>query len=167
MDVPSEKLEHILAFYKPEYRVLITARVEDTDAKGRFAALGSPFMIQPVEHVTAVEAQLCLTQLMYAACSVWAEQGKFGRVIPFDEYLGKMREHVLFVESTLRFSTKLPPNTPFDGKIYNMTLASLCGNYIMTGEAEFGDFSSQRTFVKDAFKGKIKFLFQQYTGSPI
>lgn len=161
MLISNEQLEQILSIYKPEYRMLRTAEVGEAYARATFFVSDNSFMQNPIGHVTGVQTQLCLTQLMYAAGSVWAEQEKFGRVVSFEEYLQLMAENVLFVEATTRFSSQIQPNTLFDGELSEVTMTNGGGLYIMYSPFRFGYFASSKRLVREAFKGDIKFIFRE------
>ena len=64
MKITQETVEKVVALYKPNYRYLKEAEIEFPAVKGRFQ-LGETEYCETLQHLTDVEAQLCLNQLSY------------------------------------------------------------------------------------------------------
>ena len=102
MQVPEAKLDRVLELYKPDCRYLVEATTEYPKAEGRFRMGSTYYATQKVEHMTLIEAQLCLNQLCYSAFGEWLPEGRFDEKVSFDDYLELMKENMFIVESNIR-----------------------------------------------------------------
>jgi len=117
MQVPQAKLDRVLELYKPDCRYLIEATTEHPKAEGKFRMGSTYYATQKVEHMTSIEAQLCLNQLCYSAFGEWLPEGRFDEKVSFDDYLELMKENMFIVESNIRFRKPIPTNGDIQGQI--------------------------------------------------
>ena len=118
MKVPQEFVDKTVAVYYPNYRYLKNAEIEFPVAKGTFQ-LGQTEYMETLQHVTDIEAQLCLNQLSYVffgheiVTGRWPEAGK----LSFDQFLGLRKENMFIVESRKKFHRETDPRIPFSGQM--------------------------------------------------
>ena len=115
MQVPQERLLKVLELYKPECRYLIRADTEHPKANGIFRLGNTYYTSRKLTHITAIEAQLCLNQLCYAAFGEWLPQGRFDQTISFEKFLELMKENMFIVESNIRFRKPIPASEEVNG----------------------------------------------------
>ncbi|MEM7814828.1 MAG: FcoT family thioesterase, partial [Candidatus Aenigmatarchaeota archaeon] len=112
MQVPHETLRRVLELYNPNCRYLVEADVDYPSANGKFI-LGPTAYAQDMKHMTAIEAQLCLNQLCYAAFGVWLPQGMLGPAVKFPDYAALMKENMFIIDSRIRFEKPIPKDAEF------------------------------------------------------
>lgn len=117
MQIPKDKLERVLKIYKPEFRYLVDATTNYPLAEGKFSLGDTYYTTKSLEHMTVVEAQLCMNQLCYATFGEWLSRGTFGHIICFEDYLKLMQENMFVIESNTRFKELIPKNQNIHGKI--------------------------------------------------
>lgn len=117
MQVPQERLKRMLEIYKPDCRYLIGTSIEYPKAEGRFKLGKIFYATRPVEHMTIIEAQLCLNQLCYSAFGEWLPEGRLNERVSFDRFLELMKENMFAVESNIRFRKPIPTNGEIQGQI--------------------------------------------------
>src|SRR5574342_456781 len=110
IEVSKEKLDRILALYTPNYRYLVQASVGHPNAEGQFKLQPTQYTSEPLHHMTSIEAQLCLNQLLYTAFGEWIPEGRFNVRIPFEQYLELMKENMFIIESGIRFRKPIQTN---------------------------------------------------------
>ncbi len=115
--VPKERLESVLELYKPDCRYLVEATVKYPKAEGRFKLGDTYYTTRKLEHMTTIEAQLCLNQLCYSAFGEWLLEGRFDEAMTFEEYLELMKENMFIIDSNIRFRKPIPTNGDIHGKI--------------------------------------------------
>jgi hypothetical protein len=118
MEVPQEFVDKVVEVYYPNYRYLKSADIDFPIAKGRFQ-LGQTEYMETLQHVTDIEAQLCLNQLAYVffgneiVNGRWPESGN----ISFDKFMALRKENMFIVESKKKFRRETDPRIPFSGHI--------------------------------------------------
>lgn len=118
MEVPQGFVDKVVEVYYPNYRYLKSAEVGFPVAKGRFQ-LGQTEYMETLQHVTDIEAQLCLNQLAYVffgnemVNGRWPEAGK----VSFDKFMGLRKENMFIVESRKKFRRQIDPRLPFSGQM--------------------------------------------------
>lgn len=118
MEVSEEKIAQILEMYKPECKYLVRADVSYPKAEGFFKVENSYYVKDSFEHVTSIEAQLCLNQLSYVAFGEWIMENRFkGLELSFEKYLQLMRENMFIVDSHIKFKKPINHNFPIKGII--------------------------------------------------
>ncbi len=123
MKVPKEIIDKVVAVYWPNYRYLKEAEVEYPIGKGQFQ-LGQTEYMETLQHVTDVEAQLCLNQLSYVFFGQGVIEKKWEGLddLTFDEYLELRKENMFVTESHKKFQRKINPREPFYGQIELMKI---------------------------------------------
>lgn len=112
------RLKRILDIYDPNCQYLMEVNHEFPKATGIFKIDKLFYTTESFEHLTAVEAALCLEQLSYACFGEWIPEGRFDRKVGFEEYLKSMREmfvgqssiefkKLVFKDKDIRINTKL------------------------------------------------------------
>ena len=123
MKVPKETVDRVVALYKLNYRYLREAEMEYPIVKGRFQ-LGETEYCDTLQHLTDVEAQLCLNQLSY----VFFGQGVIDKRwegledLTFDDYLELRKENMFVTESHKKFYRKTNSRDPFYGQMQLMKI---------------------------------------------
>lgn len=118
MKVTQELVDKVVAMYKPNYRYLKSAEVDFPVARGRFQ-LGETEYCETLQHMTDVEAQLCLNQLCYVffGQSLIDQRWEGLEDLTFDKYLELRKEGMFIVESHKTFKKETNPREPFNGQI--------------------------------------------------
>ena len=122
MQVPQERLESVLELYKPDCRYLVEATAEYPKAEGKFKLGNTYYTTKKLEHMTSIEAQLCLNQLCYSAFGEWLPEGRFDEAMTFDDYLELMKENMFIIDSNIRFRKPIPTNGDIQGQIELMKI---------------------------------------------
>jgi hypothetical protein len=122
MQVPQERLTKVLDLYKPDCKYLIEANVDYPKADGRFKLGDTYYTARKMEHMTSIEAQLCLNQLCYTAFGEWVLQGRFEQAMPFEKFLELMKENMFIVNSTIGFRKPIPTNKEIQGQVELMKI---------------------------------------------
>ena len=123
MKVPQETIDKVAALYKPNYRYLKEAEIDFPIARARFQ-LGETEYCETLQHLTDVEAQLCLNQLSY----VFFGQGVIDKRwegledLTFDDYLELRKENMFVTESHKKFNRETNPRDPFYGQMQLMRI---------------------------------------------
>ncbi|MEK6951992.1 MAG: FcoT family thioesterase [Nanoarchaeota archaeon] len=133
MKISQELVDKVVAVYKPNYRYLKEADVNFPVARGIFQ-LGETEYMQTLQHLTDVEAQLCLNQLSYVffGNEINAKRWEGLRDLTFDDYLELRKEGMFIVESHKKFHKETNPREPFEG-IMRLVRAKKRGNiYLAT-----------------------------------
>jgi len=130
MQVPQERLNKILEIYKPDCRYLVEANIAYPKAEGKFKLGEIFYATRPVEHLTSIEAQLCLNQLCFSAFGEWLPQGRFEEAMPFEKFLELMKENMFIINSTIGFRKPIPTNGEIQGQIELMKMKRHGGLYL-------------------------------------
>ena len=117
IQIPQERLERVLELYKHDCRYLIEANIEYPKADGKFKLDDTYYTSIKLEHMTSIEAQLCLNQLCYSAFGEWLSEGRFEEVMAFDKYLELMKENMFIIDSNIKFRKPIPTNGDIQGQI--------------------------------------------------
>ena len=131
MKIPKETVDKVLAVYYPNYKYLKEADIEYPIGKGKFLIEKTGYM-ETLQHMTDVEAQLCLNQL----CYVFFGQGVIDKKwkglenLSFDEYLDLRKENMFITESHKKFKRETNPKEPFYGQIEVMNIKSKNNLYV-------------------------------------
>ncbi len=118
MKLPQETLDRVVALYNPNYRYLKESEIEFPIARGKFQ-LGETEYCETLQHMTDIEAQLCLNQL----CYVFFGQGIIDKKwkglenLTFDKYLELRKENMFITESHKKFRKETNSREPFYGQI--------------------------------------------------
>ncbi len=148
MQIPQERLEIILSHYAMPVRFLVSAEVNYPTARGvcNVRELGHNTAV--LEHVSAHNALYSLEQFGYAVLGQWLEEGRFERVISFEEYLQMRKEYVRFTQIQMRCRRKIQPNTEFPIKLQVKDHRRLYGSYHMATTYSLGkrDFFGEMHF---------------------
>lgn len=114
MQVSQERLERILEVYKPECRYLKKAELDLLKATGTFEVGDTFYTTEPVEHLAAAEAEICLNQLAYVAFAEWIDRGEFeGIELEFEEFLGLMKEKMYITDLSAKFREPISKDQMF------------------------------------------------------
>lgn len=113
-----EVVDKVLAVYYPNYRYLKEAEIDYPLGKGKFQ-LGQTGYCETLQHMTDVEAQLCLNQLCYVFFGQMIIDKRWEGLedLTFEEYLESGDENMFIVESHKKFKKKTNPKEPFYGQI--------------------------------------------------
>jgi len=128
MKVPQEIIDRVVVLYKPNYRYLKEAEVEFPIARGRFQ-LGETEYCETLQHMTDIEAQLCLNQLSYLFFGQGVIEKRWEGLenLTFNEYLELRKENMFVTESHKKFHKETKPRDPFYGQIELLKIKK-CGN---------------------------------------
>jgi hypothetical protein len=123
MKVPQELVDKVVQVYKSNYRYLKSAEVDFPIARGRFQ-LGETEYMETLQHMTDVEAQLCLNQLCYVFFGQGVIEKRWEGLedLTFDNYLNLRKEGMFIAESHKTFKKETNPREPFDGQIQLMKI---------------------------------------------
>ncbi len=121
MDVPKERVDKVIALYRPNYRYLKDAEIDFPIARGRFQ-LGEIEYCEALQHLTDVEAQLCLNQLslVFFGQGIIEKRWRGLEDLTFDQYLNLRKENMFITESHKKFHRETNPRDPFYGQIQLM-----------------------------------------------
>lgn len=148
MRVSQELVDKVIEFYKPNYRYLREATVNYPFARGRFLLNETEYMTT-LQHVTDIEAQLCLNQLCYVffAQGIADQQWESLKSFSLDDFLGLRKEGMFIVESHKKFVRETNPAEPFNGQIELVRSRSINKGYFaklrfnLNESASFGELS--------------------------
>ncbi len=123
MKVPQERVDKVVILYKPNYRYLKDAEIDFPTARGRFQ-LGETEYCETLQHLTDVEAQLCLNQLSCVFFGQEIIEKRWGSLedLTFDQYLELRKENMFITESHKKFHRETNPRYPFYGQIQLMKI---------------------------------------------
>ena len=121
MKVPKELVDRVVQVYKPNYRYLKSAEVYFPIARGRFQ-LGETEYMETLQHMTDVEAQLCLNQLCYVFFGQGVLEKRWEGLedLTFDDYLELRKEGMFIIGSHKTFKKETNPREPFEGQMQLM-----------------------------------------------
>lgn len=143
-DVNGEVLGRVLNVYRPEWRYLLEASVEYPRCEGRFLVKESGYLVEDIrskdEHLTDIEAQLCLNQLYFAFLGQGTIDGVFGQFGNFEQYMN-MRGEMVIVESLRRFKKPIPLGQNFQGTIELVRYKRLGSLYVAEMNYDLSDGS--------------------------
>jgi len=122
VQVPQARLGRVLELYKPDCRYLVEATTEYPKTEGRFKLGDTYYTTKKLEHMTSIEAQLCLNQLCYSAFGEWLPAGRFDETMTFELYLELMKENMFIIDSNIRFRKPIPTNGNIQGQIELMKI---------------------------------------------
>ncbi len=116
MRISQELIEKVIEVYKPNYRYLKEATVDYPFAKVRFM-LGETEYVATLQHMTDVEAQLCLNQICYVffAQGILDQKWELPKTFTLDDFLELRKEGMFIVESHKRFVRETNPGEAFNG----------------------------------------------------
>ncbi len=148
MKISQELVDKVLAIYKPNYRYLKEACIDFPVSRGRFQ-LGETEYVEALQHLTDVEAQLCLNQLNYVffGNEINSKRWQELKDLTFDDYLESRKEGMFIVNSHKIFHKETCTKEPFEGvirlirtkKIGSIYLATL--DFNLNNGACIGEFS--------------------------
>lgn len=130
MKIIQEKLAKVLEIYKPDCRYLVESNINYPRAEGKFKLGETYYTTKKLEHMTSIEAQLCLNQLCFSAFSEWLPEKRFDETITFEKYLDLMKENMFIIESKIRFRKPIPSNECIQGQIELMKIKAHDGLYL-------------------------------------
>jgi len=140
-----ELIKSITNRYQPACRYLKSAKViNGRKVKGRFIVRDAVHLVgKSLEHLAAVEIQICLNQLLMVFIHNLVESGYIKEWGPtkWEDYWGKLSsEHMFIVEQTTHFNEILKPNKIFTGVLtLHDEFKSKRGNYHLTLHFDFGE----------------------------
>ena len=123
MKVPQETVDRVVVLYRPNYRYLKEAEIEFPIARGRFQ-LGETEYCETLQHLTDVEAQLCLNQLSYVFFGQGIIEKRWEGLedLTFDEYLELRKENMFVTESHKKFYRETNARDQFYGQMQLMKI---------------------------------------------
>ena len=130
MKLLQENLDKVLEIYTPECRYLKEVSLNYPVAQGVFKLGNTFYSPKNVEHMTAIEVQLCLNQLCFSAFGSWLPEGKFNKSLSFNQYLDLMKENMFIIESNIRFRKPICTNGEIKGQIEITNIKKHGGLYI-------------------------------------
>lgn len=118
MKVSQELIDKIVQIYKPGYRYLKQAEIDFPVDSGRFQLCTTEYM-EALQHMTDVEAQLCLNQLCYVFFGQGVLDKRFRGLenLTFDDYLELRKEGMFIIDSHKKFHRETNISEPFNGQI--------------------------------------------------
>lgn len=130
MIIPQSKLKRILDIYPSNCRYLAETDQEYPKAEGIFRIDKLFYTTEPFEHLSVIEALVCLNQLTYSAFGEWFSEGKFKEKIEFEKYLKLMKENMFIIEADIRFKQTILKEKEIKGELKLRKLAQQ-GNNLM------------------------------------
>lgn len=118
MIISKETVDKVLAVYKPEQRLLLSAEIGYPIFRGNFLIGDCYYLINPgiIKHATDIEIQLCLNQLAYVGfaelinSNILPELGN-------QNFFQLQGENMLIVESRKRFRRRIPTDKEISGEM--------------------------------------------------
>jgi len=147
--VPKDRIDFIINMYSPECRWLTAAFNEYPKAQGIFNIKKSFYLVEPLKHMTAIEAQLCINQLAYVSIGEWMYEGQFTEAITKDTYKYLTNENMLIYNSELTFKSQISINSEVNCSIELTDIRKLKGKNYGTLNCIFNN---------GEFIGTIKFV---------
>ncbi len=141
IEVLQTSLDEVLDIYKPQQRLLLSARIDYPTIQGQFQIPESCFYANcSLQHATDIEIQLCLNQLAYVGIY---EAIRLGidpelRNLNFKEL---QREKMLIIESRKKFRKPIPTDKPFNGELTLKDKREQNGIILSTCNFQFEDRS--------------------------
>src|SRR5574342_717019 len=116
--IPRTQIDEVLSLYKPECKYLKEAYASYPRAEGTFVLGPTHYTQMPLTHMTSIEGQLCLNQLLYAAFGRWVQEGRFPTIpLTYEHYLNLVKENMFIIETQIRFSEPISAAQPAIGHI--------------------------------------------------
>lgn len=113
--VDQQAVREILGFYTPGFRYLQSAETGFPRARGIFKINATEY-VEQLDHLTEIEAQLCVNQLCYvffgveAAAGRWAAEG-----MNKDSFFRLRKEGMFITASEKKFRRQIKPGSEFLG----------------------------------------------------
>ena len=134
--VEQEHVHAMLSMYTSACTYLIRACIDENTATGVFKIGRTWYTQENLLHLTAIEAQICLNQLLYVAGFAWQATNETSQHSPLPEYRALMREDMFIIETKLRFTNTITKDNELEGKLTlervrsrgNLTLGYARGN---------------------------------------
>jgi hypothetical protein len=116
IEINAKRIELYLRVYKPEYRFLKKLEIEYPIISGSFIVSPTFYTLKELDHLSDVEAQLCLNQLAYVGISEAIKKGqishemgaKFGK-LPYGR--------IVIGKSEKKFKEKIDPSKEIYGEL--------------------------------------------------
>ena len=113
-----EILERTQEIYKPEVTYLKEFSAEFPNANGVFSLGDTFYTAEKLNHMTSIEAQLCLNQLSYAAFARWLQERQISDLnISLEKYLELMKENMFVINSQIKFRKPIETNKRIKGEM--------------------------------------------------
>lgn len=112
-------IDRVVSMYHPQFRYLRSLATDGTNGNAVFQLGTTGHLVDPVQHLTAVEADICRDQAGYAAFTYGVQQGWEG--LPrqgIEEFLQKGRENMLVRKCITEFHRMTTPEGRFDGELH-------------------------------------------------
>lgn len=158
MRLLEKELEPILSIYRPEFRYLFQVDINYPGTRGMFKVGPTNYTLSPLEHLTLVEAQLCLNQLTYASFGYWAKEKKsFSSYFSFDDFMTARGENILITNFKINCRRPIQKSKVFsvimdlavivhrDERTYFASVDYQFGSGEFTGSARFALISPRKT----------------------
>jgi len=126
LTIQDEIVANITGQYKDDFRYLVAGSMQyPNSATGLFHVKQSGYVRDTLKHITDVETQICLNQMVYAAFAqaivdkAWERDALWNPLVGLDMpiYEGLMKDHMFIRESHKKFRRQINPAEPFYGTI--------------------------------------------------
>ena len=132
MEGIKDRMDKVLKIYKSDCIFLREVDVDYPIGNGVFILGKTYYTNENLDHMTSIEAQLCLNQLSYVCFTEWILEGRFKGLedLSFEDYLRLMEENMLIIDSKIRFKKPIE-NGQIIGQI-EVTRIKKYGNLYIT-----------------------------------
>lgn len=145
-------IDRVVEMYQPQFRYLQSLETDGKDGNAVFQLGRTGHMIDPVQHLTVVEAQICLNQAGYAAFTYGVQQGWEG--LPrkdVEQFLQEGRENMLVRTCVTEFHRMTTPEGRFGGELHLKRKKRVGGLYIADVKFSLND---------RAVDGEVRFILR-------
>lgn len=119
-----------MEIYSPPFRYLVSAQAEYPHAQG-IARVNGHITVSQLDHLTAVESQIMLNQLGYAALGYWLHEGRLKKQIPFNTFLEGMSEKVVIRQLNTAFRRRINPHKDITMTLRVLDSREILGVYVI------------------------------------
>lgn len=139
MEIQKEEIQRILEVYKPENRWLKEAKLEYPVCYGTFQITPRTYTIEPLSHMTDVEAQLCLNQLAYTLLACSLKNNLINAGLSYEDFFKLQREGMFIVKSKKNFKRQIRTDKEVKGQIEIIRYKKLRDMIIAMSKFNFED----------------------------
>ena len=113
----TDLFDKVMNIYIPQCRYLKNVEMQSSKAIGQFQLSDTIYTLNKIHHMTSIEAQLCLNQLMFYAFGEWLSKGVQNYQIPLEQYVSMMESGMFILNSEIGFKNPIENTNSLVGTI--------------------------------------------------
>ena len=103
--------------YVPSCRYLKDVKLNNMKAEGVFRLEETTYTSKRLKHMTSIETQICLNQLVFYAFGEWLPKGELPYQISSEKYVALMEENMFILKSEIGFRRPIPTDIDIHANI--------------------------------------------------